>query len=240
MLLHNDIVGVSVRAHIQGERESKDTTRTQGRSGLCLCWRCSSEAIWLHSCALPPSLSPVFPPLAPYGTLAGLDRNRSSILPQQTLMASSKRGWAHTLIKKHTCSILDNVVLQDAVAYPSFWTHAYIQTERNTHTGGRHLSNIPRTLWQHTDTFQSELIIEMHCVEARKHLPCPLNLSLLRGHLGSISPWSRARVSREVTSYCGYTNCSNALSQRLCALSLSQFSRGRTSKALQYPCSAFD
>lgn len=75
---------VPVYAHIHREKE-EERVRTQqehkdARVFVCVGWRSSSEAIWPHSCALPPSLSPVFPPLAPSGTLAGLDRNRSSIL----------------------------------------------------------------------------------------------------------------------------------------------------------------
>lgn len=150
MLLHSDIVGVSVCTYIQGGRESKDTTRTEGRPGLCRCWPSSSSAIWPHSCALPPSSSPVFPPLTASGTLASLDRNRSSILPQQSLQASLNRvayAWAHTLhLSRNRLSCIYSAcriivcfrtfrVMKNNDCFSERRLHTYRQ--KGTHAGGQ-------------------------------------------------------------------------------------------------------
>lgn len=121
MQLHSNIVGVSVWTDIQGGRVSKDIAGTQGRPGLCLCWLGSSVAIWPHSCALPPSSSPVFPPLTASRTLASLDRNRSSILPQLSLQASLNRvayAWVHTMhLSRNWLSGIDGASCRTVMLY---------------------------------------------------------------------------------------------------------------------------
>lgn len=94
-----------------GKEERKDTTRTQGRPGLCLRWLGSSAAIWLHSCALPPlhvpCVSPLPPPSPPpllppqplghWQARIGTD---PPSFPQHSLQASLNRvayAWVHTL-----------------------------------------------------------------------------------------------------------------------------------------------
>lgn len=188
--------------YIQGEREtqSKDITRTQGRQGLCLCWPSSSEAIWLHSCALPVSMSPVFPPLAPYGTLAGLGRNRPSnpspIHPYGILTKTDicLGPWVAPSLNCLSCtSMPDSLFFMVQEHLGRCWKNkdsftscqcnpagaalylsicltpvsiSCMRSKRRGHTEGqaRHLSEQTQDTLA-GDTFQSELIIEMHCVE---------------------------------------------------------------------------
>lgn len=65
---------------------------------------------------------------------------------------------------------------------------SWMCSKRRGHTEGqvRHLSEQTQDTLA-GDTFQSELIIEMHCVETRKELPRPLKVLALMGHLWSIS-----------------------------------------------------
>lgn len=189
------------------EVESKDATRAQGHSGVCIYWPYSSDVIRLHSCVLSPCLSlhalgqwqqqVIHPSLISSHAILKTSSIISGEIPYTCLDYTFHEHKCMYIIYVLFCccccccfvdwSVKNNAYLTIyqfvlIVSLDFLWT----DTERFNKPAPEQTYKNLRTLQQHSDI--SNLSWYLKCIVLKyKHLLCPWSLSLLIRRQWSIS-----------------------------------------------------